>query len=292
MSENLDAPKNITESIQLLGNETENSYRNKKLPVSMDQSPVKSNCNEAEKTSAIFPSEMVLLKQEKNLRPNNSSLQIDKQPVTLNELIFCENFVQEMCPVLLESNYNDASSQSDPDQDETEIPKSNNIVKSINVDSMDLAGKRDGKKSQNMGRIQGYLEKSGERGIKLALQNGIFVERFGSKEDLVPRPQDQPIRDPKSAKPSNITTEKDSKDDEDEIEVIIPPPKPAPPIIDLFDGEESGENVSAIPSSSCSRSPIKTKMCKVEIRDLKTHSWWGPRIRWNLLGGDQKWMSC
>ena len=31
--------------------------------------------------------------------------------------------------------------------------------------------------------------------------------RFGSKEDLVPRPQDQPIRDPKSAKPSNVTTE-------------------------------------------------------------------------------------
>ena len=31
--------------------------------------------------------------------------------------------------------------------------------------------------------------------------------RYGSKEDLVPRPQDQPIRDPKSAKPSNVTTE-------------------------------------------------------------------------------------
>ena len=83
----------------------------------------------------------------------------------------------------------------------------------------------------------------------------------------------------------------DSKDDEDEIEVIIPPPKPAPPIIDLFDGEESGENVSASPSSSCSRSPIKTKMCKVEIQDLKTHPWWGPKIRWSLLSGDQKSMS-
>ena len=73
--------------------------------------------------------------------------------------------------------------------------------------SSKLAVKKGEKKSQNTGRIQGYLEKSGERGIKLALQNGIFVKRFGSKEDLVPRPQDQPIRDPKSAKPSNVTTE-------------------------------------------------------------------------------------
>ena len=43
--------------------------------------------------------------------------------------------------------------------------------------SSKLAGKKGEKKSQNTGRIQGYLEKSGERGIKQALQNGILVER-------------------------------------------------------------------------------------------------------------------
>ena len=62
----------------------------------------------------------------------------------------------------------------------------------------------------------------------------LFPNRFGSKEDLNPRPKDQPVRDPKSAKPSPITSHtKNEKSSEKPAKVenlssSISRPKPGP----------------------------------------------------------------
>ena len=136
----IDSSKNVTEGIQLLsGNESDNSYRNQELPELIGQSLMKSECNGSEKTSVIGTSEMILPKQKRSTSkaiPYNSSLQLEDQFVTLDELIFCENFMQVCSPLLSEIDYNAATSHSDPGQNK-KVDKFTNFVTSDKLDSLD-----------------------------------------------------------------------------------------------------------------------------------------------------------